>query len=94
MKKDTSYSILTERQDRRAALSSTERLLLIQRVLNEVYEATESWEDNAMGFQLAYLAKAIANPDETIYLEKDDATRNLFIDLFPKEDLVWLFIDL
>jgi len=51
MKKETAYTTLTptERQDRRAELWAADRVLLIQRVLNEVYETTEAWRDNGIG---------------------------------------------
>jgi hypothetical protein len=76
-----------------------DRLALIHRVLAKAHDECESWRDNFLGVQLAYLALAIAeeepgfvdwspeigDPDLT-------ATLALFRQWFPPGDPVWDFI--
>lgn len=61
---------------------------LIERVMQTVYDATDSWRANDLGADLAYLAWAIS-AGTSVEWPADDRTRKLFESLFPPEDPVW-----
>jgi len=66
---------------------------LVERVMQTVYDATESWRNGGLGADLAYLAWAIA-AGTSVQWPADSATRRLFERLFPVDDLVWKRIEL
>jgi hypothetical protein len=65
---------------------------LVERVMQTVYDATESWRDGGLGADLAYLAWAIA-AGTSVQWHSDSATRRLFERLFPADDPVWKRIE-
>jgi hypothetical protein len=65
---------------------------LVERVMQTVYDATESWCDGGLGADLAYLAWAIA-AGTSVQWHSDNATRRLFERLFPADDPVWKRIE-
>jgi hypothetical protein len=93
---------LTAEQELRAILSVKEgfwssctaqaRCDLVERVMQTVYDATESWCDSSLGADLAYLAWAIT-ADTRVQWEADSPTRRLFERLFPANDPVWKRIE-
>jgi hypothetical protein len=61
---------------------------LVERVMQTVYDATESFRDNGLGTDLAYLAWAIIAGTHVEWVA-ESPTRRLFERLFPADDLVW-----
>ena len=66
---------------------------LVERVMQTTYDATESWRDDGLGADLAYLAWAIA-AGTSVQWHSDCSTRRLFERLFAEDDPVWKRIEL
>jgi exonuclease VII small subunit len=75
-----------------SACAGQARCDLVERVMQTVYDATESWRDGGLGTDLAYLAWAIA-AGTSVQWHSDCATRRLFERLFPADDPVWKRIE-
>ena len=72
-----------------------DRLALIDRVCATVNDATESWEPDTIGSQLAYLVWDIAAPHAGVdwTTQSTRPILDLFTKIFSEKDPVWSFIN-
>ncbi len=87
---------------RNKPLPTEQSLILIRVVLAKAMDETESWRDDHLGVDLAYLCHAIASlekgahvdwsPDISGGLGSVSCTLTLFRRWFPRRHLVWRFI--
>ena len=88
---------MTPQELARRTMSAFERVELVSRVLRTAYEKTETWDDeDRLGTTLAYLARAICTPGDTVQfikvIPRDQAHLRLLREWFGPEDPVWNFI--
>ena len=86
------HAILSFKEGFWSSCAGQARCDLIERVMQTVYDATESFRDGSLGADLAYLAWAIT-ADTRVQWEADSPTRRLFERLFPADDPVWKRIE-
>jgi hypothetical protein len=86
------HAILSFKEGFWSSCTAQARCDLIERVMEAVYDGTESFRDGGLGADLAYLAWAIT-ADTRVQWETDSPTRRLFERLFPADDLVWKRIE-
>ena len=77
-------------------------LLLIDQVLTKAFAATETWRDDSLGTDLAYLCWAIADRRKGQFVDWSDRQRGKagaegealkrFREWFPRGHVVWRFI--
>ena len=73
-------------------LTSTQKTKLIDRVAREVYNNTDTWQDEGkLGSELAYLFWAMAS-DDFVEWSADEKPFKLFEKLFKDDDPVWAYI--
>ena len=82
------HAILSFKEGFWSSCAGQARCDLIERVMQAVYDATESFRDGSLGVDLAYLAWAIIAGTHVEWVA-ESPTRRLFERLFPADDLVW-----
>jgi hypothetical protein len=83
-------------------LKPDDSLRLIDEVLKKAFASTETWRDESLGTDLAYLCHAIADRRRGHFVDWSDELRGMagvegetlkgFREWFPRRHVVWRFI--